>query len=247
MEQGTRTRSDRSEAINSSLLHLGGGVATIGVAGDAAVELVPSSLLTLIRSAPLSRIRIVEGTPEDLLEKLSLGDIDVAVGPRLATEPCQEIAREDLGSEPFHVVARPRHPVFRRGELEWHHLVGYRWILWPRHTRMRAALESTLEAQGLDKPVSALESDSIASTIALINRTNLLGVVPNRTARRFSRLETLRIVPLRIVESDTTTLYWRANRKQPTVVALALDCIRAFVDHSGRGSESVGTGSVALL
>jgi len=72
---------------------------------------LPQVLATLGREAPFVSIR-VEAPGRDVVERLARGDVDLLVGPKVATSAvlrCRRVARD-----PFVVAAREGHPAMRQ-------------------------------------------------------------------------------------------------------------------------------------
>src|SRR5690606_12064853 len=125
----------------------GGGRVVIGASGAAASETAPRAILLLADRLPQMRIGLVESTMDRLLSQLAQGDLDIVIG-RTAAEKVDEssIRTEVLYVEPVDLVARPDHPLFDLPDITWEHVQSYRWIVWPRGTPVRDALETALAA-----------------------------------------------------------------------------------------------------
>ncbi len=142
---------DRAGADMDALRAGSAGRVVLGASGAAVSDTAPRAMLALLARMPQAQVRLVEGTMDQLVGQLLQGTLDVVVGrsapelhgPGLQTEP--------LYSEPLHFVARPGHPLFG-GEPDWPAVLTYRWIVWPRGTPIREALEAALAAAGQRLP-----------------------------------------------------------------------------------------------
>jgi DNA-binding transcriptional LysR family regulator len=114
-------------------------------------------------------------------------------------------------------------------------LLACRRIVWPRGTPIRNALEGALAQAGQRMPVDCVESNSVTLNLTLLNNSDMIGVASHRAALRFSQLNAMRILDLRLSGFGSVASYWRQQDESRPAVALALDCLRAVVaEQSGR-------------
>lgn len=149
---------DRAGEDMAALREGGGGRVVIGASGASASDTVPLAVMKLLERMPQARVKLVEGTTDRLLEQLAQGGLDIVVGRSAPEHHDPAIRYEALYLEPIHLVARPRHPLFAVAQPDWPRLLSYRWILWPRGTPIRNALDAALAAAGQVAPADHVES-----------------------------------------------------------------------------------------
>jgi len=218
---------DRAVADMDILRYGGAGRVVIGASGAAASEAAPRAILAIAERMPQMRIDLTEGTMDRLLALLARGDLDIVIG-RSAKEQVDEssIRSEALYVEPIDMVARHGHPLFALPEVSWDDVEKYRWIVWPRQTPIRNALEAALANAGRALPQNYIESNSVIANITLLNNSNVVGTASHRATVMLARLKLLRILPLRLEGFGSVSMYWRNDELYPKSVALALDCLR---------------------
>lgn len=213
----------------SALREGGSGLVTIGTSGASAADTVPVSVLRLLGQAPQMRVRLVESTMDRLLEQLAHGELDLVVGRSTPGSASATIAVEELYLEPIHLVARPRHPLFEQKQLQWTDLLRYRWILWPRGTPIRNAIEAAAAQAGHALPANHIESNSVTLNLTLLNHSDMIGVASHRAALRFAQLQAMRVLPLRLSAFGAVAVYWRREGALRPALVQALHCLRAVV------------------
>src|SRR5690606_16829676 len=120
---------ERASTDMSALREGSSGQVVIGASGASASDTVPLAVLKLLEKIPQARVQLVENTVDELMEQLAQGKLDVVVGRSSAEYHDPMILHETLYMEPLHIVARPRHPLMLRTEVQWSDLMEYRWLL----------------------------------------------------------------------------------------------------------------------
>ncbi len=202
------------------------GQIAIGASGASASDTVPLAVLKLLERIPQARVRLVENTVDVLMSQLVDGKLDIVVGRTSFEYHDPAIQHEALYMEPIHMVARPRHPLMQRKQVEWADLMPYRWLLWPKGTPIRNSLEAALTAAGYGIPPNHIESNSVTINITLLNTTNMVGVASHRSALRWSQMKALGILPIRVSGFGSVSMYWRRDSLRNTTLDAMLDCLR---------------------
>ncbi|HEB3530115.1 TPA: LysR family transcriptional regulator [Burkholderia cenocepacia] len=202
------------------------GLVVIGTSGAASAETVPLAVLELLRQMPKAQIRLVESTMDRLMSQLDRSELDIVVGRSAPELQHPRIHAESLYLEPIHLVARPRHPLFQLDAVDWSDVQAYRWIVWPRGTPIREAVDLALTRARYAVPLESVESNSTVLNLTLINNSDTIGFASHRTARRLEEMGALRIVPLPLSGFGSVSLYWNADWAGRPAVALMLKCLR---------------------
>ena len=179
---------------------------------------------------PDLRINLIEGTMDLLLGMLGQGDLDIVIGRTVdESDSLSEFNTEVLYTEPVDLVVRCDHPLIRLPEISWDDVQSYRWIVWPRGSPIRRALEVALAAVGRSLPPNHIESNSVIANITLLNNSDVIRAASRRSARTLSSMNMLRILPLELRGFGSVSMYWHHDELHPKFVEQALDCIRCVI------------------
>lgn len=233
--QRVESQLDRASADMAALREGGGGRVVIGASGASASDTVPLAVMKLLERMPQARVKLVEGTTDRMLAQLAQGDLDIVVGRSAPEHHDPAIRFEALYLEPIHLVARPRHPLFAVEQPSWQDLLSYRWILWPKGTPIRNAVDAALAAAGQAPPVDHVESNSVTVNLTLINNSDMIGVASHRAALRFSQMRAMRIIPVRLSGFGSVAMYWREDAFRPVAVQEAMAALRSTVAEHAPG------------
>lgn len=222
---------DRAVVDMNVLLEGGGGRLAIGASGAAASEAGPRAVLAMAERLPEMRIDLLEGTMDRLLSLLAQGDLDIVIGRSVSNQFDESsINSEVLYVEPVDLVARPGHPLFSLPKISWSDVQDYRWIVWPRRTPIRNALEAGLAAAGVPLPANYIESNSVIANVTLINNSDVIGTASHRATVMLVEMKLLRILPLRLDGGyGSVSMYWRNDELYPKSLEQALECVRQVV------------------
>jgi DNA-binding transcriptional LysR family regulator len=219
-----------------ALLDGGSGRVVIGTSGVSATGVVPLAVARLIRQLPQVQTNLVESAMDQLVPQLLHGEIDIMVGrsmPVSALPPRRQLRAETLYRDPVNFVTGLQHPLAGRKTVDWDDLFAYPWIVWPKGTPIRNAIETALACAGRSLPRYCVESNSSILNITLLAHSELIGVASHRAARHFASFNLLRILPMALDSYGEVSMYWRADESR-RAVTLALDCLRATSpEHDG--------------
>ena len=184
------------EALNRELheLQLGSvGKFSLGSIMAASPGRLTDALTELKSAHPLLAIEIAVDTSDKLLAQLHEGVLEVVVGRPMGPEAaiCTFRAIED---EALAVVAGNEHPLAGRSRVAFADLLDYPWILQPAHSPMRDVIEREFKVHHAVMPRGLVETGSILTTINLIRKSPMIGVIPETVARREAEHGVLSIV-----------------------------------------------------
>src|SRR5690606_20733355 len=116
-----------------------GGLGHVAVGSNysSAAYILPRALLRLEQTAPGVKVSVREAALDTLLDDLLRGKVEVVIA-RLGRDTFDDAFRTQLlVDEPMCLVCGPQHPLARQSDVQWSHLLRYRWILPPRGTPVR--------------------------------------------------------------------------------------------------------------
>jgi DNA-binding transcriptional LysR family regulator len=191
---------------------------TAGMAEYAEVPLVERLAEPFGKLAPKATLRLVPVTGAEAPERLDREIIDVAVahlGSRLGALP-QRFESALLFRDPFVVVARRGHPCLASPlSVEAYAALGH--VLVSPRGDTTGAVDRPLAAMGLSRRIQLLVATYLALP-AVLEATDLIATVPERTARRIAAAG-FAIAALPIDLAVTVSIAWhRRNGRAPAQI-----------------------------
>ncbi len=190
---------------------------TVGVLILDPTILIVNAINDLAKQFPETRIVVINGTYDDLLNKLLRDEIDFILGILKKPGSAFDFVEEPLYRERYCVVARRDHPLTLQHTLSVESLRGYPWVLPPRGSPRREAYE-TLFSEG-SPPAASIETYSLSTIRIMLSDTEMLTVLSWTeviSERRFGLLAPLPVdVPLAgPIVGITTRREWQPNEVQ---------------------------------
>ena len=125
---------------------------------------------------------------------------------------------DHIYEDPHVVVCGPRHALAERHAVTWADTLRHPWVLPPRSTPLRSALESSFNAVGLPPPASGIASASLSATQAILQTTDALAVMSRSAALHFQAQTLLRALPLELpYDIGPVGMAWRTLDPGPAV------------------------------
>ncbi|RZL95335.1 MAG: LysR family transcriptional regulator [Variovorax sp.] len=160
-------------------------VAVGATAGAGTGYLLNAAILQGRERLPELTVTVSEGTREHLLRQLRTGRLDLVVGAAGDTLPA------DLDGTPLYIdapaiVCGTRHPLAARRKPAWVDMMAEAWVLPPRTTRVRAAIEALFRRSGSAAPRVLAETLSLDLILELLAHGAALAVLPQHLARRLA-------------------------------------------------------------
>ncbi|HJS36938.1 MAG TPA: LysR substrate-binding domain-containing protein [Burkholderiales bacterium] len=189
---------DHAREEMNALAEGAAGRIALGALLVAAPVLVPLALARFKERHPNHTVLVREGSATALLPALRRGELDLVVGRVTSDVPGDGLEFEAFYREPMTVVARVGHPLARRRALKLRELVGEAWIFPAPEAPYRRRLDAAFQQAGVAPPRRLVESVSVAVNKMLVQKTDMLGVMPRDVAREYAVLGLLRILPVRL-------------------------------------------------
>lgn len=129
------------------------------------------------KERPTESVQLIEGSTPSLIQMLKLGELDLAVGSRIAPDDEDDLVIKPLVEELPGVFVRADHPVTRSqtcslGEL----LANEQWVLPSRETQLHSFIRRELERRELDWPRRKLLASSPSALRWFVERTDYLAI-----------------------------------------------------------------------
>ena len=174
------------------------GNVKVGVLGTAALDLLPRSIALFKKRQPSVTVLVREGTMEQLLPELWLGNLDLIVGRLPDRGMAHGLAVKVLIEEGVSLVTGPHHPLVGRPRVRWSDLHGYPWVLPPVNTLLREPLERAFEHHGLSMPLNRIEALSVHVIRGYLNHHDAIAALATDVSKYYVSLEMLAILPLKL-------------------------------------------------
>jgi LysR family transcriptional regulator of abg operon len=150
------------------------GSVAFGLAPAACMLIVPDAMVQFRRQHPHARVRIVEGTNTALLPLVRDETLDFSIGQSLIAKPDDAIKFRPLMRTSLVVAGRQGHPL--RAAKSLRELADAPWLMfYPVGTG--AILEKAFTAAGVPMPRAIVQCESYAAALALLARTDTLGLL----------------------------------------------------------------------
>lgn len=228
------------EALDEELEALrAGGVGTvrIGAMNSQNGTLLPRAIAILKRDHPHIDPIVVEETSDRLLEALEEDELDLVVARIPQSWPTDRLDFRTFGEEYITVVARAGHPLADGRPVRHEALVDATWIIQLNRAPLRGIWEQIFREARLPLPRNVVETSSTLLTVSLIERTDMLALLPQSVARGFARFG-LVTLPLRI---DATLRPFGLIRRRNRISAPAIETVaRILSDCANADAASIG-------
>ncbi|HKY79929.1 MAG TPA: LysR family transcriptional regulator [Sphingobium sp.] len=140
--------------------------------------LLPAAIANVWTRAPTIRVKIVEGVNSELLPRLFSGEVDFLIGRLTDISTTAPVIQESLFSEDAFLVGRRGHPLGLDQSVTLETLARQRWMLPPPGTTMRDQFEQIFRDGGVLPPPAAVETTSFITSLWLLRRSDVLGILP---------------------------------------------------------------------
>ncbi|MGJ7512530.1 LysR family transcriptional regulator [Variovorax sp. GT1P44] len=169
-------------------------VAVGATAGSGTGYLLNAAILQGRQRLPELTVTVSEGTREHLLRQLRTGRLDLVVGAA-----GDSVAPADLDATPLYIdapaiVCGTRHTLAAKRRTGWPDMVAEAWVLPPRTTRVRAAVEALFRRTGAVRPRVLAETLSLDLILELVVNGAALAVLPQHLARRLAMAGQVRML-----------------------------------------------------
>lgn len=150
------------------------GAVAFGVGPAVTVPLVPDAMARFRAKWPRAHVRIREGMRTALLPLVRDETLDFTISENVAPGGEAGLQFRPLIKPELVIVGRRGHPLAHAKTLQ--ELAAADWLIF-NPPGARGALERTFEAAGLPPPNALVHCESYATALALIARSDLLGLV----------------------------------------------------------------------
>jgi DNA-binding transcriptional LysR family regulator len=178
------------------------------------VRLARALSLNLAKAAPQMELRLQLFRPAELSELLLTQQVDLVVGPTVATEG--GVCSEPLSAEPFAFAMREGHPLLH-GRRKTKTFTLEEFLAWPHllispSGRGEGPVDTALRLRGLQRRVSVRVSSFLAAA-EIVATTDMLLTAPRSSLEGQGLRIVTRLLPFPLPPIQLRA-YWEARRDQ---------------------------------
>jgi LysR family transcriptional regulator, regulator of abg operon len=195
------------------------GSVAFGIAPAACMLIVPEAMLQFRRRHPRANVRIVEGVSSAVIPFVRDETLDFSVGQKSEHRSDGALRFKPLFQLPLAVVGRQGHAL--RAATSLRELSEAPWLVfYPVGT---GALERAFRDAGAAMPSATVQCESYASALALLARTDTLGLIaPQMLTEPYAQRHLQRITVREPLPSPLIGMYLRADAPlTPAAAAMA--------------------------
>lgn len=186
-------------------------------------SVLPMAIAQFKLRCPEATVSVREASPDQLVELLRNGEVDVVVG-RLSEQFLDPVfVLEELFREPACVVARVGHPLTDLQELTLRDLRDEAWILPLAQTSLRREIDRFFASERVPLPRNLIESTSAVMMRAILHAGNTIAVMPQQLAESDSGL---RVLPVKLKVERSVGVITHASRESTALSRRFLEELR---------------------
>lgn len=194
------------------------GSVTFGVGPTFAALIVPEAVARFREQFPRARLRIVEGLARHLLRSVRDETLDFTMGLRTVAELDPSLRFRPLYRSDLVVAARKGHPLRNARSLA--DLSAADWLSTSTLDLPGGPMERLFSSAGLRPPRLAVQCESQNTLVALLARTDMLGILQRRTLEAPYGRVLLQEIPItESLPSVTAGIFTRADAPLTRVAA----------------------------
>lgn len=198
----------------------------IGALPLALVSPLPDALARLRKRLPQLHVWLTEATVPVLWQQLEAGELDAIVCRLPVRSEAQSlprgVAHRSVGRESMVLAMGHMHPLARKRKPSLALLREQAWVLPPKGSYTRMAIDNVFLNAGLETPQPAITSISFHANLRLASQGDLIAVAPRSAARAVAAMLGLVLLPAPFSEQGAdVVLAWReANVGNPALEVL---------------------------
>ncbi len=166
--EGILARLDSAQAALDAIAGLRGGRLRIASFPTAGATLMPVAIAMFAASYPDVELTLSEGEPEEIVPRLTAGEIDLALLFEFAEPlPLRDSRRVGLLDDPLHLALPRQHPLVARERIRMEDLADESWVQTSRSSAGARHVVRCCHAAGFEPNVS-FESDDYQTVQGLV-------------------------------------------------------------------------------
>jgi LysR family pca operon transcriptional activator len=224
----------RLEEDLDGLVAAAAGTVAIGALPVAAAGVLPGTLRLLRDRHPDLRVRLVQGTTEQLLPALSAGEVDIVIGQLYPPAAPDGFEREPMWDEPVAVLVRAGHPLLGQAAVGAAvgaaDLAAFDLVIPTLGQRIGRDIDRALAAIGLTPPAGTLRVSSVIVIREMLLAGDAVTLIPRLMLRGDIERGIIAELPLPLdLPPRPAGIVRVPDRPATPGVEAVVDCLRAAV------------------
>ncbi len=171
-----------------------GGSVAVGAVMAPAVDAVIGAVTAVRRRLPALDVTVEVETSDVLLARLQAAQLDFIIARIASGANPDPFSYREVGIEEICLMVRAEHPLAGRDVVRPSDLADCDWVLQPRGSLLRRAIEAMLLRSGLPAPTRVLNTGSILMTVAMAANTDAIAPLAVSVAEMFLSAGRFRIL-----------------------------------------------------
>lgn len=159
------------------------GAVSVGAVSGPAFDLMPAAVLEVRQRAPEIELSVKIDSSNVLARDLLAGRLDLMLARVPDDLDADEFDAYAVGVEEARLVVRRGHPLLARGAAALAEVAAFEWVMQPRGTPLRRAIEGLFQAANLAPPRRLLATTSLTMTMMTVARADAIAAVSHEVAR----------------------------------------------------------------
>ena len=169
----------------------------LGLLPLAGAFFVARALKDVGEAYPETRVEVIDGSFDFLIERLRSGGIDFIIGPVRGLDPNLGVVETVLFDDSYALVVRRGHPLTCKRQIRLQDLLAYDWVAPPPDTPRRVAYDAILAELGR-MPRSTLQTSSPNLTRAILTETDCITLVSRHESHAEQEMGFLTVLPFAV-------------------------------------------------
>lgn len=220
------------------------GFVSLGAVSGPSLDLVLPALQNLRIMRPQIRFDVMVDSSDRLAGQLIAGGVHFYLGRIPDHVDAAQFAMQTIGPEPMSLIVRAGHELDLRPPSDLTETLRFDWVMQPRAGLLRRTVEAYLMERGLPLPQRVVGTASLMFTLALVGRSNAVGVMSTQAEEFFRSQESLgaRIVRLPVAPDLMVAPYGLVTMRERKLAPAAAMAYRAIAEAAGLTAQAGAAG-----
>jgi DNA-binding transcriptional LysR family regulator len=229
----------RAQAEIRALAEAGTELVSVGVL-PSQTHWLPEAALTLLKSRPRIRLRIIERARGDLMSGLLRSEFDLIISVIRAGHVPPHVSSQVLFHDRPSIILRKSHPLARDSKTRLRSLGQYPWIVPPVGSERWDDLDQALRLAGIAwPPKTIVECHSNAFLKSMVVQSDCVGLLPNDAPTAEEQAGLLKAIRLeRVPLGRAVGLLYRNDYPQTDAAVAVIREIQAVTARLNQGAAA---------
>ena len=211
------------------------GFVSLGSVSGPSLDLVLPVLQNLRIMRPQIRFDVMVDSSDRLVGELIAGDVNFYLGRIPDHVDATQFSMRTIGPEPMSLIVRAGHELDVHPPADLTETLRFDWVMQPRAGLLRRTVEAYLMERGLPLPQRVVGTASLMFTLALVSRSNAIGIMSTQAEEFFRSQDSLgaRIVRLPVARDLMVAPYGLVTMRDRKLTPAATLAYGAIADAAG--------------